>query len=43
MSRRKLVSWNAKPSARAGSNASGDRGRSTGSIISPMTAADPSM
>ena len=42
-SRRKLVSWKASPSARAGFFAAGSRGSSTGSIISPMTAADPSM
>ena len=43
MSRRKLVSWNAKPSDRAGCFAAGSSGSSTGSIISPITAAEPSM
>ena len=37
------MSWNACPSARAGPFASGVNGSSTGSIISPITAAEPSM
>ena len=44
MSRRKFVSWNASPSARAGATAAtGSAGSRIGSIISPITAAEPSM
>jgi hypothetical protein len=43
MSRRKLVSWKASPSDRAGAFAAWLMGSSTGNIISPMTAAEPSM
>lgn len=42
-SRRKFVSWNPLPRSRARAMASGDSGSSTGSIISPITAAEPSM
>jgi hypothetical protein len=38
-----LVSWKANPSDRAGAFASSLMGLSTGNIISPMTAAEPSM
>ena len=44
MSRSTFVSWNASPRARAGTRAaSGSNGSRIGSIISPITAADPSM
>ena len=44
MSRRKLVSWNARPRSRAyGKAARGSLGANTGSIISPIAAAEPSM
>ena len=43
MSRRKLVSWNALPRSRAWPRASGRNGSRIGSIISPITAAEPSM
>jgi hypothetical protein len=44
MSRRKLVSWKARPSWRACSRAAtGSAGSRIGVIIVPITAADPSM